>query len=45
MLVCCCWIPGVEFSRSLSSLIIRLANYSITTSFIYKLDIGDAQGF
>jgi len=29
-----------------SSLIIRLANYSITTSFIYKTDsIGDAWGF
>ena len=32
-----------KFNRSLFSLIIRLANYNITTSLIYKSDIGDAQ--
>ena len=36
-LVCRHWIPEVEFNKSLSSLIIRLANYSVTTSLIYKL--------
>jgi len=30
---------GIEFNRSLSLLIIRLVNYSVTTSLIYKLDI------
>jgi len=36
-LVCRCWTPEVEFNKSLSSLIIRLVNYSVTTSLIYKL--------
>ena len=36
-LVCCCWILEVKFNKSLSSSIIRLANYSVTTSLIYKL--------
>ena len=31
-----CWILGIEFNKSLSSLIIRLANYSVTTSLIYE---------
>ena len=35
-LVCYCWTLGIKFNKSLSSLIIRLANYSITTSLIYK---------
>jgi len=35
-LVCHCWTPEIKFNKSLSSLIIRLANYSVTTSFIYK---------
>ena len=35
-LVCCHWTPEIEFNKSLSSLIIRLANYSITTSLIYE---------
>ena len=34
-IVCCCWTPEIKFNKSLSSLIIRLANYSITTSFIF----------
>ena len=29
----------IEFNRSLSLLIIRLANYSATTSLIYKSDV------
>jgi len=36
-LVCHCWTLEVKFNKSLSSLIIRLVNYSITTSLIYKL--------
>ena len=35
-LVCCCWIPEIEFNKSLSLLIIRLVNYSVTTSLIYE---------
>ena len=36
-LVCRCWTPEIEFNESLSlSSIIRLANYSVTTSLIYK---------
>jgi len=35
-LVYCCWTPEIEFNKSLSSSIIRLANYSVTTSLIYK---------
>ena len=35
-LVCCYWIPEIKFNKSLSLLIIRLANYSVTTSLIYK---------
>ena len=31
-LVCCCWTLEIEFNESLSLLIIRLVNYSITTS-------------
>ena len=30
---------GIEFNRSLFLLIIKLVNYSITTSLIYKSDI------
>ena len=36
-LVCCCWILEIEFNKSISLSIIRLANYSVTTSLIYKL--------
>ena len=32
-------------SIELSSLIIRLANYNVTLSLIYKSNIGDTQGF
>ena len=35
-LVYCCWTLGIEFNKSLSLSIIRLVNYSITTSLIYK---------
>ena len=35
-LVCRRWTPEIEFNKSLSSSIIRLANYSVTTSLIYK---------
>ena len=35
-LVCCYWTLGIEFNKSLSLLIIRLVNYSVTTSLIYK---------
>jgi len=38
-LVCRCWTLEVEFNKSLSLSIIRLANYSVTTSLIYKLII------
>jgi len=30
-----CWTLEIEFNKSLSLLIIRLANYSVTTSLIY----------
>ena len=36
-LVCCHWILEIEFNKRLSSSIIRLAIYSVTTSLIYKL--------
>jgi len=36
-MVCCCWTPEIEFNKRLSSSIIRLVNYSVTTSLIYKL--------
>ena len=36
-MVCRCWTPEIEFNKRLSSLIIRLANYNVTTSLIYKL--------
>jgi len=36
-LVCRCWTPEIEFNESLSLSIIRLVNYSVTTSLIYKL--------
>ena len=36
-LVCCRWTPEIEFNESLSLPIIRLVNYSVTTSLIYKL--------
>jgi len=36
-LVCHCWTLEVEFNKSLSLLIIRLVNYNVTTSLIYKL--------
>jgi len=35
-LVCHCWTPEIEFNKSLFLSIIKLANYSITTSLIYK---------
>ena len=35
-LVCCCWTPKIKFNKRLSSLIIRLVNYNVTTSLIYK---------
>jgi len=35
---CYCWTLEIEFNRSLSLLIIRLANYVIT-SLIYKSDL------
>ena len=35
-LVCCCWTPEIEFNKRLSSSIIRLVNYSVTTSLIYN---------
>jgi len=35
-LVCCYWTPEIKFNKRLSLLIIRLVNYSVTTSFIYK---------
>ena len=35
-IVCYYWILEIEFNKSLSLSIIRLANYSITTSLIYK---------
>ena len=35
-LVCCHWTLEIEFNKRLSSSIIRLANYNITTSLIYK---------
>ena len=44
-LVCHCWILEIEFNKSLSSLIIRLANYSVTTSYIWVLTIEDAWSF
>ena len=34
--VYCHWTPEIEFNKSLSSSIIRLANYNVTTSLIYK---------
>ena len=36
-LVCRHWTPEIEFNKRLSSSIIRLANYSVITSLIYKL--------
>jgi len=36
-LVCRCWTLVIEFNKSLFSSIIRLVNYSITTSLIYEL--------
>ena len=35
-MVCHRWTPEIEFNKRLSSLIIRLANYSVTTSLIYN---------
>jgi len=35
-LVYCHWILEIEFNKNLSLLIIRLANYNITTSLIYQ---------
>ena len=35
-MVCRCWTLEIEFNKRLSSSIIRLANYSVTTSLIYK---------
>ena len=36
-MVCRHWTPEIEFNKRLSSLIIRLVNYNVTTSLIYKL--------
>ena len=36
-LVYCCWTLEIKFNKRLSSSIIRLANYNVTTSLIYKL--------
>ena len=36
-LVCHCWTSEIKFNKKLSSSIIRLANYSVTTSLIYEL--------
>ena len=36
-LVCCHWTLEIEFNESLSLSIIRLVNYNVTTSLIYKL--------
>jgi len=44
-LVCYCWILEIEFNKSLSSLIIRLVNYSVTTSLIWVPTIVDTQDF
>ena len=35
-LVCRYWTPEIKFNKSLSLSIIRLVNYSVTTSLIYK---------
>jgi len=35
-LVCHHWTLEIEFNKKLSSLIIRLVNYNVTTSLIYK---------
>ena len=35
-LVCRCWTLEIKFNKRLSSSIIRLANYNVTTSLIYK---------
>ena len=35
-LVYCYLTPEIKFNKSLSLLIIRLANYSVTTSLIYE---------
>jgi len=35
-LVCHYWTPEIGFNKNLSSSIIRLANYSVTTSLIYE---------
>jgi len=35
-LVCHCWTPEIEFNKRLSLSIIRLVNYSVTTSLIYE---------
>ena len=44
--MCYHWTLEIEFNESLSLSIIRLANYNVTTSLIYKTDsLGDAQGF
>ena len=36
-MVCRHWTPEIEFNKRLSSSIIRLANYNVTTSLIYKV--------
>ena len=36
-LVCCYWTLEIKFNKSLSSSIIRLVNYNVITSLIYKL--------
>ena len=38
-MVCRRWTLEIEFNKRLSSSIIRLANYSVTTSLIYKVII------
>ena len=44
-LVCHYWTPGIKFNKSLSLSIIRLVNYSVTTSLIWVLTIEDVQDF
>ena len=44
-MVCRHWTPEIEFNKRLSSSIIRLANYSVTTSLIYNWYYKRCSGF
>ena len=44
-LVCRRWTPEIEFNKRLSFSIIRLANYSVTTSLIYNWYYRRCSGF